>query len=61
MEILEFTSKEAVAPLISMAAPFWFWKFRERNSKFWIFLQILKIMENFEKLQIIVSEVGGKF
>ena len=61
MEILEFTSKEAAAPLMSVAAPLWSWKFREKNSKFWIFLQILKIMENFEKLRIIISKVGGKF
>ena len=27
MEILEFTSKEAAAPLISLAAPLWFWIF----------------------------------
>ena len=48
--------------MISVAAPLWFLKFREKCSKFWnFFLQILKIMENFEKLQIIVSEVGGKF
>ena len=27
MEILEFTSKEAAAPLMSLAAPLWYWKF----------------------------------
>ena len=27
MEILEFTSKEAAAPLMSLTAPLWFWKF----------------------------------
>ena len=26
MEILELTSKEAAAPLMSLAAPVWFWK-----------------------------------
>ena len=46
---------------MSVAAPLWFWKFREKNSKFWIVLQILKMMENFEKLQIIISKLGGKF
>ena len=35
MEILEFTSKEAAAPLMSVAAPLWFRKFQEQNSKFW--------------------------
>ena len=40
----------------------WFWKFREKELKFWnFFLQVLKIMENFEKSQIIISNVGGKF
>ena len=34
MEILEFTSEEAAAPLMSLAAPLWFWKFREKNSEF---------------------------
>ena len=37
MEILEFTSKEAAAPLVSVAVPLWFWKFREKKLKFWIF------------------------
>ena len=37
MEILEFISEEAAAPLMSEAAPLYFWKFREKNSKFWIF------------------------
>ena len=32
---LEFTSKEAAAPLMSVAVPLWFWKFREKNLKFW--------------------------
>ena len=34
MEILEFTSKEAAAPLMSVAAPLWFWKFREKKLDF---------------------------
>ena len=61
MEILEFTSDEAAAPLMSVAAPLWFRKLREKKPKFWIFLQVLKIMENFEKLRIVISKVGGKF
>ena len=51
MEILEFTSKEAAAPLMSLAAPVWFWKFWEKNSefgnffpKFWNFINF----QNFE-------------
>ena len=42
MEIFEFTSKEATAPLMSLAAPLWFWKFWGKNSKFWNF-------ENYEE------------
>ena len=61
MEILEFTSKEAAAPLMSVAVPLWFWKFREKNSKLWIFFANLKIIENFENLRSIISKVGGKF
>ena len=60
MEILEFTSKEAAAPLMSVAAPLWLWKFQKKIQNFGFFLQILKIMENFEKLRIIISNVGGK-
>ena len=58
MGILEFTSKEAAAPLMSLAAPLWFWKFREINSKFGIFFANF---ENYEKLRSIISKVGGKF
>ena len=32
MEILEFTNKEAAAPLMSVAVPLWFWKFWEKIS-----------------------------
>ena len=48
MEILEFTSKEAAAPLISVAAPLWFWKFWEKNQNFGIFSQNFENLENFE-------------
>ena len=54
MEIMVFTSQEAAASLMSVAAPLWFWKFREKNSEFWIFF------ENYGKSQIIISKVGGK-
>jgi len=53
MEILEFTRKEAAAPLMSLAAPLmslaaplmslaaplWFWKFREKILNLGIFFQ----------------------
>ena len=49
MEFFEITSKEAAAPVMSVAAPLWFWKswktiqnFGEKNLKFWI------LFENFE-------------
>ena len=42
MKILKFSSREAAASLMSVAAPLWFWKFWEKNSKFWNF------SENFE-------------
>ena len=51
--VLEFTTKEVADPLMSVAVPLWFCKFREKISKFWNFLQILKIMENFGKFRII--------
>ena len=38
MEILGLTSKEAAAPLMSVAAPLWFWKFREKIQNFGFFL-----------------------
>ena len=41
MEILEFTSKEAAAPLMLVAAPLWFWKFWKKNLDFGIFPEIL--------------------
>ena len=56
MEILQFTSEEAAAPLMSVVLDI-----SRKNLKFWNFLQILKIMENFEKLRITISKVGGKF
>ena len=34
MEILEITSKEAAAALMSLAAPLWFWKYWKKNSRF---------------------------
>ena len=49
MAILEVTSQEAAASLMSVAAPLWFWIFEKKIQNFGICLQILKIMENFEK------------
>ena len=37
MKILELTSKEEAAPLMSVAAPLWFWKFREKIQNFGFF------------------------
>ena len=51
MEILEFTSKEAAAPLMSLAAPLWFWKFWKKILDFGIFFR------NFEFV-VIISKVG---
>ena len=52
MEILEFTSKEAAAPLMSLAAPLWFWKFWEKNSRFWNFFPDFEFFENFENYEL---------
>ena len=43
MEILEFTSKGAAAPSMSLAAPLWFWK---------KILNLEKFFQNFENLKI---------
>ena len=48
MEMLEFTSKEAAAPLMSLAAPLWFWKFWKKNLDFGIFFRNFEFFENFE-------------
>ena len=42
MEILEFSSKEAAAPLMSVAAPLWFLKFREKIENFGFFCKFWK-------------------
>ena len=52
MEILEFTSKEAAAPLMSLAAPLWFWKFREKNSEFGNFFPKFWKFENFQNFEL---------
>ena len=58
MEFFEITSKEAAAPVMSVAAPLWFWKSWKTIQNFGF---CLKIMESFEKLRVIISIVGGKF
>ena len=65
MEIWEFTSKEAAIPLMSLAAPLWFWKFWYEILDFGIFfrnfefLKILKIMSyNFQRRQQILTLRG---
>ena len=45
MEILEFTSKEAAAPL-------WFWNFWEKNLDFGIFFRNFDFFENFENYEL---------
>ena len=52
MEILEFTSKEAAAPLMSLAAPVWFWKFWEKNSEFGNFFPKFWNFENFQNFEL---------
>ena len=46
-EILEFSSKEAAAPLMSLAAPMWFWKFWKKILNFRIFFPKFWKFENF--------------
>ena len=51
-EILEFTSKEAAAPLMSLAAPLWFWKFWKKILDFGIFFRNFEFFENFENYEL---------
>ena len=66
MEIWKFTSEEAAAPLMPLAAPLWFWKFWKKILDFGIFseilnfLKILKIMSyNFQSRKQILTLRGG--
>ena len=52
MEILEFTSKEAAAPLMLVAAPLWFWKFWKKILDFEIFFWNFEFFENFENYEL---------
>ena len=59
MEILEFISKEAAAPLMSLAAPLmslaaplWFWKFWKKILDFGIFFRNFEFFENFENYEL---------
>ena len=49
MENLEFTSNEAAAPLMSVAAPLWFWKFWKQIENFGIFFRNFESFENYEE------------
>ena len=48
MKNLEFTSKEAAAPLMSLAAPLWFWKFWKKILDFGISFRNFEFFENYE-------------
>ena len=61
MEILEFTSKEAAAPLMSLAAPLWYWKFWEKNLDFGNFFPKIWKLWKFWKFWFEISKVGSKF
>ena len=49
MEILEFTSKEAAALLMSLAAPLWFWKFWKQIKNYGIFSRNFESFENYDE------------
>ena len=51
MEILELTSKEAAAPLMSLAAPLWFWKFWKKILEF---KKKFRNFENYENFEILI-------
>ena len=65
---MSVADKEVAAPLMSVAAPLWFWKFWKKNSRFWEFfseilnfLKILKIMSyNFQRRKHILT-LGGVY
>ena len=52
MKTLEFTSKEVAAPLMSVAAPLWFWKFWKKILDFGIFFRNFENYKKFENLSI---------
>ena len=52
LEILEFTCKEAAAPLMSLAAPLRVWKFWKIILDFGIFFRNLEFFENFENYEL---------
>ena len=61
MEILEFARKEAAAPLMSLAAPLWFWKFREKNSEFGNFFPKFWKFENFQNFELKLPKLEANF
>ena len=52
MKILELGSEEAAAPLMSVAAPLWFWKFWKKILDFGIFFRNFENYENFENFDL---------
>ena len=48
MKKLKLATKEAAAPLMSVAAPLWFWKFWKQIKKFGIFFRNCERFENYE-------------
>ena len=58
MEILEFTSKEAAAPLMSLAAPLWFLNFG-KNPNSGIFFRNFEFFENFENYELKTSSIDA--
>ena len=55
MKTFELASKEAAAPLMSVAAPLWFWKFWKQIENFGIFFRNFESFENYEEFWKIMS------
>ena len=49
MKTFELASKEAAAPLISVTAPLWFWKFWKQIENFGIFFRNFESFEKYEE------------
>ena len=45
-------SEEAAAPLMSVAAPLWFWKFWKKILDFGIFFRNFENYENFQNFEL---------
>ena len=55
MKTFELASKEAAAPLMSVTAPLWFWKFWKQIENFGIFFRNFESFENYEEFWKIMS------